>query len=146
MGYAEQIEGIIAKGQLVPLVFMQDALAASQADVQLKVAEVASAALNAVEGITMPFDGEVVAVTADLDTAGSAGTLTAGATVNGTEDADTTLTVTTQTSKTKKVTRGLARFRAGAVIGAEITTSGTWNGTTSDLVVVVWVLLSVEGV
>jgi hypothetical protein len=35
---------------------------------------------------------------------------------------------------------------AGDLIGAEITTGGTWDGTTADLAVVVWVLLYLDGV
>ena len=35
---------------------------------------------------------------------------------------------------------------AGDRIGAEITTGGTWDGTTADLVVTVWVLLYLDGI
>jgi hypothetical protein len=146
MPRASQIERVIAKGQLVPLVFMQDAVAASQTDVQLLVAEVASAASNAVDGYVMPFEGEIVAVTARLSAAATAGTLTAAPTVNGTETADPTLSVTTEQSVRDLARRGTAVFSAGDLIGAEITTGGTWDGTTADLVVVVWVLLHMDGV
>lgn len=141
-----QIEDITSKGQLVALRFFQDALAASQTDVQLNALEVASAAANTVTGFTMPFPGEVVAVTADTTAAATAGSLAAGATFNGTEGTDTTLTITTETTKTLKVLRGSARFAAGAIVGAELTTSGTWDGTTADLCVTVWVLLQMEGI
>jgi len=139
------IERITAKGQLVPLYFYQDAVADAQTNVQLSVNENAGAAIHLVDGYTMPFPGSVVAVTADLDAAGSAGSLTVGASIGGTEDADTTLTITTETTKKKVVGRRLAEFAAGAIIGAEITTA-SWNGTTSDLLVVVWVILQLENI
>lgn len=141
-----QIDRVIAKGQLVPLVFMQDALAASQTDVQLLIAEVASAASNAIDGYVMPFAGEIVAVTARLSAAATAGTLTVGPTVNGTEKTDPTLSITTAQSASDTAARGTAMFVAGDLIGAEITTGGTWDGTTADLGVVVWVLLYLDGI
>ena len=36
-------------------------------------------------------------------------------------------------------------FAAGALIGAEVTTGGTWDGT-DDLVVTVWVLLRIDAI
>lgn len=141
-----QIDRTIAKGQLVPLVFMQDALAASQTDVQLLIAEVASAASNAIDGYVMPFAGEIVAVTARLSAAATAGTLTVGPTVNGTEKTDPTLSITTAVSASDTAVRGTSTFVAGDLIGAEITTGGTWDGTTTDLGVVVWVLLYLDGI
>jgi hypothetical protein len=131
---------------IVPLVFMQDNVAASQSDVQLLVAEVASAASNAVDGYCMPWPGTIVGISAVLSAAGSAGTLTAGATVAGTEGADPTLTITTEAAKADTAFRGVAPFAAGDVIGAEITTDGSWNGTTSDLAVTVWVMFEVTGI
>lgn len=141
-----QVDRYIAKGQIVPLLFTQDAVAASQTDAQLSIMENAATSSLLVNGLNMPFDGEIVAVTADLDAAASAGSLTVGATVGGTEDADTTITITTETAVRNVVPRGKATFVAGNLIGAEITTTGAWNGTASDLAVVVWVLLYVEGI
>ncbi|UVS81838.1 hypothetical protein [Actinokineospora sp. UTMC 2448] len=146
MSRASQIERIIAKGQLVPLVFMQDAVAASQTDAQLLVAEVASAAANSVDGYVMPFEGEVVAVTARLSAAATAGSLTVGATVGGTEETSPALSITTEQSASETTLRGTATFSAGDVIGAEITTDASWDATTADLVVVVWVLLHLDGI
>lgn len=144
MSRATQIERVIAKGQLVPLAFGQDAVAASQTDVQLPVA--VGEASQAVTGYTMPFEGEIVAVTADLSAAATAGSLTVGATVGGTEKADPTLSITTETTKSDKALRGAATFAAGDVIGAEITTAAGWDAITADLSVVVWVLLHIEGI
>jgi len=141
-----QIDRTIAKGQLVSLVFMQDAVAASQTDVQLPIAEVNAAAGNAVDGYVMPFAGEIVAVTARLSAAATAGTLTVGPTVNGTEKTDPTLSITTAQSATDTAARGTATFVAGDLIGAEITSGGTWDGTTADLGVTVYVLLYLDGI
>ena len=132
--------------KMVALSFMQDNVAASQTDVQLLVAEVASAANNACDGITVPWAGTIVAVSFQLSAAGSAGTMTIGATVNGTEAADPTLSVTTAATGYDTASRGAATFAAGDRIGAEITTDGSWNGTSSDLVVTVWCLVEVSGV
>ena len=140
------ISNVIAKGQLVPLTFMQDAVAASQSDVQLKIAEVASAAANDVDEICIPWSGEIVGISFDLTPAGSAGTLTVGATINGIEDADTTQTITTAVRGSAKVKRGSAQFAAGDYIGVEITSDGSWNGTTTDLLVTVWVLVNLAGI
>lgn len=141
-----QIDRTIAKGQLVPLTFMQDALAANQTDAQLLVAEVASAAANAVDGYVMPFAGEIVAVSGRLSAAATAGTLTLGPTIGGTEKTALTQTVTTGQSPRGTVIRGTAPFSAGDLIGAEITTDGSWDGTTADLAVTVWVLLYLDGI
>jgi hypothetical protein len=141
------MERIIAKGQLVPLVFMDNAVAASQTNVQLSVVETsATTSTSDNKEYLMPFDGEIVAITAALSAAATAGTLTVGATIGGTEEADPTLSITTATEARDKAARGTAPFVAGDLIGAEITTDGSWDATTADLVVVVWVLLHLEGI
>jgi hypothetical protein len=94
----------------------------------------------------MPFSGEIVAVGYATSAAATAGTLTIGATIGGTEDADTTITVTTGTSGYVRVPRGQCVFSAGDLIGAEITTSASWDGTAADLSVVVYALVSLEGI
>ena len=141
-----QIERIISRGQLVPLCFMQDNLAASQTDVQLVLSEVNAGAGNAVDGWVAPFAGEIVAISARLSAAATTGTMTIGPTVNGTEKTDPTLSVTTSQSAYDTAPRGTSTFAAGDLIGADITTGGTWDGTTADLGVVVWVLLYVDGI
>ncbi len=140
-----QIQRYAAKGQLVPLLFSENAVAASQTNAQLPLMAVDIVA-SLVDGYAMPFAGEIVAVSWVLDTAGTAGVFTIGATVGGTEDADTTQTVGTAVSGTGSVVRGLAKFVAGDLIGCEITTDGSWDGTASDLIVQVWVLLALEGI
>jgi hypothetical protein len=133
-----------SKGQLVAYVFGQDAVAASQTDVQLPVA--IGEGSQAVAGYEMPFRGEVIAVAYTLSAAGTTGTFTIGATVNGTEDADTTVTVGTTADGSVRVPRGKCTFAAGDSLGAEITTGGTWDGTTADLAVVVYALHYLEGI
>lgn len=135
-----QITNELAKGQIVAHKFFLADVAASQTDVQLKESA------GQVEGLSMPFDGEILAVTADLSAAASAGTLSFGATIGGTEDADTTGAITTQTARVVKVPRGKAKFVAGDKLGVEITTNSGWNGTTADLVVTVYVQLNLVGV
>lgn len=132
--------------QLVPLQFMQDNIAASQSNVQIPIAQVASAAENVVAGYTMPWSGTIVGISAVVSTAATAGTLTVGATVGGTEAADPALSITDETEKSDTATRGTATFDADDVIGCEITTDGDWDGTSSDLGVTVWVLLDVTGI
>lgn len=133
-----------SKGQLVPLYFGQDAVAASQTDVQLPAVGPEEGGTTA--GYEMPFGGEVVAVSYTLTAAGSAGVFTIGATVNGTEDASSTVTVGTNAAGYARVPRGGAPFVAGDSLGAEITTDGSWDGTTADLNVIVWALVYLEGV
>lgn len=142
-----QIERITSRGQLVALTFHQNAVAASQTNAQLPLVET-SATTSSTDNdeYVMPFDGEIVAVSAELSAAATAGTLTVGATIDGTEAADPTLSVTTGTEAWDTCPRGTAQFAAGDRIGAEITTSGTWDATTADLAVVVWVLVNVEGI
>lgn len=143
-----QINNEIAKGQLVALHFAQADVAASQTDVQLSVMAVDNAADDqlAVDEVSMPFPGEIVGISYNLSAAGSAGALSVGATIDGTEDADTTQAVGTNQRGVAKVPRGRAAFAAGARIGAEITSDGSWNGTSADLLVTVWVLLYVDGI
>lgn len=124
---------------IVPYVFGQDALAANQTDVQIPTA--VGEASQAVAGYTMPVAGEVLYLTANLSAAGSAGNLSVGATIDGTEDADSTIAITTETAVIKTLTRDSMVFTAGAVLGVEITTDGSWNGTTADLLVVAYVAL-----
>lgn len=136
-----------SKGQLVPLVFGQTDLAVSQTDVQLVTAIGESGQAN--DGYVMPFDGAIVAIAYQMTAAPTAGTASVGATVNGTEDTDTTLTVTVDSSTVagrKKLLRSAAKFVAGDVIGAELTTDGSFAPITADVSVVVWVLLDLAGI
>lgn len=142
-----QIERITSKGQLVPLLFTQDAVAASQSDAQLKIIETgATSGTLANDEYPMPFKGEVVGISWTLSAAATAGSLTIGVTNGGTEDADTTQTVTTATRGTAAFKRGKMVFAAGDPLGVEITTSAGWDATTADLAVVVYALVDVGGI
>ena len=136
-----QIDSVLSRFQARTLVFCQDAVAASQTDVQLNIGEVNAGAALTVTGYTMPCAGYVIAQTYDLSAAGTTGSFTIGPTVNGTEKTDLTQTVGTTTTGSKIVGREKIPFAAGDIIGAEITTGGTWDGTSADLVVAVTVLL-----
>lgn len=124
---------------IVPFVFGQDAMAANQSDVQLPA--VGPEEGGTVTGYTMPCAFEVLYITADLTAAGSAGNATVGATIGGTEDADSTMTITTEVTKVKTLTRGSMVGAAGDILGVELSTHASWNGTTADLLVVVYVAL-----
>lgn len=133
-----------SKGQLVPFVFGQDALAASQTDVQLPA--VGPEEGGTVDGYCIPFPYDIVGVSTSLTVAGSAGSITVGATIDGTEDADTTLSITTGTNHYLRVPRGKASGAAGTRLGCELTTAAGWNGTTADLLAVVWCIVYMDGI
>lgn len=133
-----------SRGQLVTYLFGQDALAANQSDIQLPVPM--AEASTAVDGYAMPFAGDVVAIAWSSSTTASAGTATIGATIGGTEDTDTTLTVTTEVEASKQVRRGACPIAKNARLGCELTTDGSWNGTSADLIVAIYVLHYLEGI
>lgn len=135
-----QITREFSKFQVVPVVFGVANLAASQTDVQLKDST------GQVEGVSMPFAGHVVALSIDTTAAATAGELSVGVTKGGTEVAATTQTITTATAATKTFARNAVPVAAGDKIGVEITTSASWNATTADLSVTVFVALAVEGI
>jgi len=116
--------------------FTDENVAASQTDAQLVL-------LAGLDGVVMPKAGYVIGMTGSLSAAATAGSLTVGVSIDGTEDSDTTQTVTTgqEINATFKVDDGI-RFTAGQQIGVEITTSSdpAWDGTTADLAVWVWVV------
>ncbi len=144
MSRATQIERIIAKGQLVPLTFAQDAVAASQSDARLTT-ETGSAA----DEYVMPFDYEIIAVAVESSVAAAGDDATVEPVVNGaagTEPAATLTSAGSDTSAYGSVTRGTVTGVAGDRVGAAVTTTASWSATTADIAVVVWVLVHVEGV
>lgn len=142
---AKQFEQIAARGQIVPFLFAQDAVAANQTDVQLNLIEVASAAALAIDGVSMPWAGSVVGISVNTSAAATAGQLTVGVTLDGTEQASSTQTITTATAATAVFPQSSMPFAAGQKLGVEITTNGTWDGTSADLAVFVYVLLDCQG-
>jgi hypothetical protein len=140
-----QINRVLGAWQLVPLFFAQDAIAASQTAVALKTTDANnSVALNVY--YTMPFAGEIIGVSANLDTAATVSTLTINPNIAGTAVSDPALVISTLAYGTDTCPRGKATFAKNAQIGCKITTTATWNGTGSDLQVIVWVLLNVLGI
>lgn len=133
-----------SKGQLVVYSFGQDAVAASQTDAQLNVA--IGEASQAVDSYVAPWKGDVVGIGYTLDAAGSAGVFTIGVTKGGTENTGTTQTVGTTTEGYKSFARGVMAIVEGDNIGVEISTDGSWNGTSSDLSVQVYVLYRLAGI
>jgi hypothetical protein len=115
--------------------FYQVDLAASQVDVQLGI----SGSDN--EGKHALKDGYIIGISGTLSAAATAGSLTIGATIDGTEQSGTTQTVTTaqEFSATFNAEGGIP-FNAGQQIGVEITTDGSWDGLTADLDVDVYVV------
>ena len=133
-----------SKGQLVTFLFGQDAVAASQTDVQLPV--VMNEASLVMDGYCVPFDFEVIGVSATSTVAGTVGTLSVGATINGTEDADSTLSFTTGLNNYKRVARGKVLGVAGDRIGCELTTTADWSATVTDLIVTIYALVYLDGI
>lgn len=133
-----------SKGQLVPFYFGQDAVAASQTAVQIPAVMAEASQVNA--GYTVPFSGEIVAISAMLSVAGTAGTFAIGPTIGGAADLDAQLTVGTATNPYVRVPRGKMPFVAGNEIGCEITTSAGWDAITADLQVTVWALVYLAGI
>lgn len=143
MAIASMMTSEIAKGQMIPLHFSQTDLAVSQTDVQLGTGDDAGTAA----GYVMPFAGEIIAISYLLSTNKTAGVMTVGPTINGTESASLTQTVANATSSgTEKTRRGSVPFAVGSSIGAELTTDASFLPITADLVVTVWVILSLEGI
>lgn len=136
-----QLTRELAKGQVIALEFFQGAVTASQTDVKIN-----EGSNQISSGFVMPFDGEIIAVGANLSAAATAGQLTVGAFIGTTENANTTLTITTASNGYQRVPRGRAVFTAGQLVGAEITTNAAWNATTAKLVVIVYVQLNLSGI
>ncbi len=130
--------------QLVTFQFGQDAVAAEQTNTQLPV--VAPEEGSTIAGAIVPFDGAIVGLAYKLSAAGSAGSFTIGATIGGTEVAATTQTVGTNADGHAAFDRTVAPVEAGDEIGVEITTDASWDGTTADLAVWVYVLQYLAGV
>ena len=141
-----QFEQIAGRGQIVPFVFVQDNLAASQTDVALNIQEVASAAALLITGLSMPWSGSIVGVSVDTSSAATAGTLTVTATIDGTKQSDTAQSITTATAASIVVPQSKVQFAAAQKLGVKITTSAGWDATTADLAVIVYVLLDCQQV
>ena len=132
-----------SKGQVEASVFGQLNVAANQSAVALPVAGVTG-------GVTSwpnQFAGDMIGFSWSLSAAGTTGSFTIIPTVNGTAISTAyQSTVGTATKGRVNIPRGAVRTLATDVIGVKITTAAGWDGTTSDLAVVVRVLSELEGV
>lgn len=128
-------ESIAITGNLVPFVFSLANLAATQTDTAVPIP---GAVANT---YTMLFPGRVVALTAQLSAAITAGTLTVDFSIAGTAKAvDKTLATASTTSYRYFFNPNTYPIAAGATLGVTYTSNGSLDPTTSDLVVVVYVL------
>lgn len=147
MSRATQVERIIAKGQLVPLTFSQDAVADAQAAVAMNIIETgATSGTLGTQEYVIPWDFEIVGISVVSDTARTAGTLTVDATIDGTVTGLTAVLNATDTLRDSGTqARGTDAGVAGARVGCKLTTS-SWTPVTADIVVTVWVLVHLEGI
>jgi hypothetical protein len=147
MGRARQIERIISKGQLVPLLFAQDAVADAQSAVAMNIMETtATTSALPVTEYVIPFDFEIVAVSITSNEGRATGTLTVDATINGTETGLQAVLDAVNTERDYgRQGRGLDFGVAGDRVGVKLTTD-SWTPVTADVAVVVWVLVHLEGV
>lgn len=145
------VERIIAKGQLIPLVFEQADVSGTQSAVALPTSEVRDTAAsasdqNAAAGYVMPWAYEIVGIGLTSSAARTAGTLTVDATIGGTaQGAQAVLNGTTTNNAYAVIPRGTYNGAAGDKVGCKITTA-SWTPTTADIVVTVWVIAYLEGI
>lgn len=147
MSRATQIERAIAKGQLVPYLFAQDAVADSQSAVAMNIMETtATTSTLPVTEYVIPWEFEIVGISVVSSEARTAGTLTVDATINGTVTGlQAILNATDTTRDTGTQIRGSDVGVAGDRIGVKLTTA-SWTPTTADIAVVVYAIVSLEGI
>lgn len=137
-----QIDNVISKGQLVPLVFTQDAVAANQSATAMNIVE--TGATSGILGATeypIPWDFEIVGVSILSDTDLTANTMTADATINGTATGlQAVLSDTVQRTSTVQA-RGKDVGVAGDRVGCKLASHASLAPETCDVVVVVWVMV-----
>lgn len=143
MGKAQTMERVIAKGQLVPLLFSQGAVADAQAAVAMTVVDGVAKATE----YTMPFDYDIVAISITSDTARTGGTLTVDATIDGTATGlQAVINATDTLRKHATQTRNTDGGNAGSRVGVKLTTAGTFAPVTADVIVTVWCIVHLEGI
>jgi hypothetical protein len=143
MGKAQQIERIISKGQLVPLLFSQGAVADAQSAVAMTVVDGVAKATE----YTIPFEYDIIAVSITSDSARLTGTCTVDATIDGTATGLQAALNGTDTLRKHAVQgRGADGGAAGSRVGVKLTTAGSWTPITADVIVTVWCLVHLEGV
>lgn len=147
MSRASSMERIIAKGQLVPYLFAQDAVADSQSAVAMNIMETtATTSTLPVTEYVIPWEFEIVGIAVVSSEARTAGTLTVDATIDGTVTGlQAALDATNTTRDTGTQPRNTDVGTAGQRIGVKLTTA-SWTPTTGDIAVVVYALVHLEGI
>lgn len=142
-----QIDRVIAKGQLIPLLFSQDAVADSQSAVAMNILETtATTSTLPVTEYPIPWDFEIVGISIASSEARTAGTLTVDATIDGTVTGlQAALDATNTTRDTGTQVRGSDVGSAGSRVGVKLTTA-SWTPVTADVAVTVWVLVKLAGI
>ena len=141
-----QITDELARWQLIPLVFSQTAVAASQTATALYAQEVDTPLVLDNLGYTIPFEGYVVGISLNLTAASTGGTLTVVPTIDTTATTDPSLAVTTAVVGADMCPRITNYFDANSVIGADLTTNAGWTAETLDLLVQVWILVKIASI
>ena len=150
-----QMENIIAKGQLVPVMFTQDQVAASQSSAAMEIlnmvfdAGTSDATFNYPQNteIVIPWAFDVIGISVRSTAARTGGTLTVDATINGTKTGLTAVLNATNTqSASNTQARDVDSGSAGDRVGVKLTTDASWAPTTADIVVVVWLLVYVSDI
>lgn len=147
MGRASSMERIIAKGQLVPYLFAQDAVADAQSAVAMNIMETtATTSTLPVTEYVIPWDFEIVGISVVSSEARTAGTLTVDATIDGSVTGlQAALDATNTTRDTGTQPRNTDVGVAGSRIGVKLTTS-SWTPVTGDIAVLVYALVHLEGI
>lgn len=139
-----------SKGQLLKYTFMQDAVAANQSAAAMGIVETFDGTALGTLGVTeyaSPFDFDVVAIALRSDSARTAGTLTADATINGTATGlQAILDATNTQTHSARQRRGSDRGVRDQRLGVKLTTDASWAPATADIVVEVYVIVALEGV
>lgn len=141
MGRARQMERIIAKGQLVPLVFYQNSASSSQTDVALGIIGSAATAY------TLPWEFEVVGATVESGATVSDGSGSLAVLIDGNAGLTLTLDKVNNTDRDSAVAeRGRYVGARGSAVSVEITTDSDFDNSSGEIVVTVFVLVHLEGV
>lgn len=90
----------------------------------------------------MPWSGSVIGISANSNADYTGGTLTFNPTIDGAEDTDLGVTLSDTVQRaTAKVDADKVRFAAGARLGVEWSKTGTVAPTTTDVTLILWVML-----
>jgi hypothetical protein len=113
----------------------------SSANIAAEASDLAAALPGGNTNMPMPYGGSVVGMVGKLSAAATAGALTVGVTVDGTEDADSVQSIATETEFTATFQEGEVPFAVDENLGVELNTNAAWDGTTADIDVFLLVLL-----